>query len=124
MKRLTSYKNEYKRELICRYDECSTEEEHCPYLNEDNCHCLQDVLRRLAEYEDIGLLPEQIKEVDRLYAEKCKELAEQKKSYLSGWELANIWVALEKLKEYRNLDEQGKLLKMPCAVGNTVYEIN
>lgn len=31
---------------------------------------------RLAEYEDTGLSPEQIKEVDRLYTEKCKELTE------------------------------------------------
>lgn len=36
-------------------------------------------IKRLSEYEDIGLLPEQIKEVDRLYAEKCKELAELQK---------------------------------------------
>lgn len=29
----------------------------------------------------------------------------------------------EKLKEYENLEEQGKLLKLPCAVGDTVYVI-
>lgn len=62
---------------------------------------------RLAEYEDIGLSPEQIKEVDRLYTEKCKELAE-----------------LKKLKEYRHLEEEGKLLKLPCAVGDTVWYIS
>ena len=43
-------------------------------MNEDNCPCLQEILEKLAEYED--------------------------------------------------LEEQGKLLKLPCAVGNTVYEIN
>lgn len=31
---------------------------------------------RLAEYEDTGLTPEQLREVDRLYEEKCKELTE------------------------------------------------
>lgn len=30
---------------------------------------------RLAEYEDTGLTPEQIREIDGLYAEKCKELS-------------------------------------------------
>ena len=30
----------------------------------------------------------------------------------------------EKLEEYEGLEEQGKLLKLPCAVGDTVYEIN
>lgn len=28
---------------------------------------------------------------------------------------------LEKLAEYENLEEQGKLLKLPCAAGDTVY---
>lgn len=47
---------------------------------------------RLSAYEDIGLTPEQIREVDVLFAEKCKELAEYKKSY-----------------------------KLPCKVGDKVY---
>ena len=28
---------------------------------------------------------------------------------------------VEKLKEYEDLEEQGKLIKLPCAVGDTVY---
>lgn len=38
-----------------------------------------DVRKRLEElkpYEDTGLTPEQIREIDRLYAEKCREVAE------------------------------------------------
>lgn len=31
---------------------------------------------------------------------------------------------VEKLKEYEDLEEQQKLLKLPCAVGDTVYEIS
>lgn len=31
---------------------------------------------------------------------------------------------IEKLAEYEDLEEQGKLLKLPCAVGDTVYTIN
>lgn len=38
-------------------------------------------------------------------AEDCEQLAE--------------W--LEKSKEYQQLEEQGKLLKLPCKVGDTVY---
>ena len=34
-----------------------------------------------------------------------------------------FYKALEKLKEYEDLEEQGKLLKLPCAVGDTVYTI-
>lgn len=74
MDRLTSYKNDYKREMICRYEDCDTCEEYCPDLNEDNCPCLQEVLEKLAEYED--------------------------------------------------LDEQGRLLKLPCKVGDMVWDID
>ncbi len=32
--------------------------------------------------------------------------------------------ALEKLAEYEDLEEQGKLLKLPCAVGDMVYSFS
>ena len=75
----------------------------------------------MKEYEDTGIMPEQIREIDRLYAEKCKELSEIQKNYLTGMELANMAIGLKKLKEYQDLEEQGKLLKLPCTVGDTVY---
>lgn len=71
MERLTSYKNECKREMICRHEECFMDEEHCPHVNEDICSCLQEVLEKLAEYED--------------------------------------------------LEEQNRLLKLPCAAGDKIY---
>lgn len=39
----------------------------------------KDCHTQLAKYEDTGLTPEQIFEIDRLYSEKCKELAEKEK---------------------------------------------
>lgn len=74
MERLTSYESVCKREMICRYEDCDTCEEYCPNLNEDNCPCLQEILEKLAKYED--------------------------------------------------LEEQGKLVKLPCAVGDTLYTLN
>ena len=38
-----------------------------------------EIIERLASYEDLGLTPEQIREIDRLYSGKCKEVAELKK---------------------------------------------
>ena len=38
----------------------------------------------------------------------------------------NLWTKAdlrERLKKYEDLEEQGKLLKLPCAVGDTVYVI-
>ncbi|MFG6334805.1 MAG: hypothetical protein K1W20_04940 [Lachnospiraceae bacterium] len=38
--------------------------------------------------------------------------------YRNLWAMADL---RERLKYYEDLEEQGKLLKLPCAVGNTVY---
>lgn len=37
---------------------------------------IREVCMRLSDYEDTELTPEQIREIDRLYAEKCQEVAE------------------------------------------------
>lgn len=86
-----------------------------------NLWAMADLRERLKKYEDIGLMPEQLREIDKLYSEKCKELAELEKKSFSGIEMVKIWANLQKLKEYQNLEEQGKLLQLPCAVGDTVY---
>ena len=40
------------------------------------CSRKKKALIQLKRYEDTGLTPEQIREIDRLYAEKCREVAE------------------------------------------------
>lgn len=47
----------------------------------DCCDFLTEVCERLTQYEEIGLTPEQIRQVDELYAEKCRELAEERKKH-------------------------------------------
>lgn len=44
----------------------------------------------------------------------CSECAKEHEQ-LAEW--------LEELKEYKELEEQGLLLKMPCKVGDTVWEV-
>lgn len=39
-------------------------------------HNKQQLINALAAYEGIGLMPGQIRQIDRLYAEKCREVAE------------------------------------------------
>lgn len=41
----------------------------------NRCHFEKAVCERLANYEETGLTPEQIREIDRLYADKCREVA-------------------------------------------------
>ena len=61
---------------------------------------LYEVISKLREYEDTGLTPEQIYAMDEEYSELAAELG-----------------------KYKKLEEQGLLLKLPCKVGNMVYEI-
>lgn len=116
----------------CRYDfkYCSDYLKDCPVINE--------IYERLAQYEDIGLTPEQLLQVDEMYTDKCREIAglerkikdcgvKMRRLTYSGTKEAKTDVtirdALNKLAEYEDLEEQGKLLKLPCAMGNTVYTI-
>ncbi len=46
-----------------------------------NLLAMAELRECLKTYEDTDLTPDQIKEVDRLYAEKCKEVAELKGEY-------------------------------------------
>ena len=39
-------------EMICRNEDCYTDEEICPLFNVKSCPCLQDVFDRLKLYED------------------------------------------------------------------------
>ena len=45
----------------------------------------------------------------------------RREAVFSGLEMVKIWAKLKKLKEYNDLEKQGKLLKLPCAVGDMVY---
>lgn len=38
------------------------------------------------------------------------------------WEHKEVAEYLKKLKEYENLEEQGRLIKLPCKVGDTVWD--
>ena len=42
---------------------------------------------------------------------------------LNEFDKTQSYDLLKKLSEYRNLEEQGLLLKLPCKVGDTVYSI-
>ncbi len=73
-------------------------------------------------------LEEAIKHANQVAMDKSSEMAEKiigmidvsscKKCMEEHEQLAE-W--LEELKEYKGLEKQGKLLKLPCAVGDTMY---
>lgn len=46
-----------------------------------------------------------------------------RKVLLDAIEMCKIYIALDRLKEYQRLEEQGLLLRLPCKVGDTVYAL-
>ena len=46
---------------------------------------------------------------------------EGNKTWFNGYDEG--YSAINKCTDYEDLEEQGKLLKLPCAVGDTVYEV-
>ena len=77
MERLTARHKNGNREAYYPYcfrpDTCDGDgtSEKC-----NRCHFEKAVCERLANYEETGLTPEQIREIDRLYTEKCREVYE------------------------------------------------
>ena len=65
---------------------------------------IADALNQLKTYEDTGLEPGDV-------ISNIKTLSN---------ELNN---ALEELKEYRDLEEQGLLIKLPCKIGSKIFHI-
>lgn len=62
------------------------------------CNAYDECAKKLREYEELELTPEQIREMDRIYSEQAKELA-----------------------QYKNAEKEGLLLKLPCKRGDIVY---
>lgn len=62
------------------------------------------VFNRLAAYEDTGLEPEEIKN-----------------SLTDAVDLAKVAMALRKLRNYEDAERTGRLVVLPCKVGDTVY---
>lgn len=98
MKRLTE-RDEFGNADIVGVD---SEELQCN-LDFEGLNRVTEALNRLAEYEDTGLTPEQIREMDKLYAEKCRDL--------------------DQLEYYKESEAQGKLLKLPCALRDMVFDV-
>ena len=93
MDRLTTeYIGTYAAKGLCTVDRLGNADDYllCDYMNADYCKefndgeggcggcIIQRCIERLGQYEDIGLTPEQLLEIDKLYAEKCKELVASK----------------------------------------------
>lgn len=67
-------------------------------------------LEELKSYKDIGT-PKELKEI-------------KENGAFTGLELAKLAIMQKELKKYKDLEEQGLLVRLPCKVGDTVYRVN
>jgi hypothetical protein len=72
-----------------------------------NCRYANEAFLKLAAYEDTGLEPEQIKQLNDAFKNSQKKLEK----------------AFDELLKYKDLEEQGLLIKLPCKLGSPIFEI-
>lgn len=101
MNRLT----ERKEIVECYRGECQKLKQEIPTC--DECQYIDKAISKLAAYEDTGLEPEQVKQLNDAFTNSQKKLEK----------------AFDELLKYKDLEEQGLLIKLPCRLGDTVYQI-
>lgn len=74
-----------------------------------DCPSFDRLIERLAAYEDTGLTPGEIKSMQE--------------EHFSGLEMAKLHSALMELKKYQEADKDGRLVVLPCKVGDRLYEV-
>jgi len=99
MDRLTGWDNGHAYFTECFEEPCLG----MGCINED-CEFKILACQRLAEYEDIGLTPEQLLEIDKMYSEKCREVAELRKQ--------QRWIPVD--EQLPKLDDDGYVYVMVC----------
>lgn len=75
------------------------------YANQEEQYA--EWLEELKSYKDIGT-PKELKEL-------------KENGAFTGLELAKLAIMQKELKKYKDLEEQGLLVRLPCKVGDTVY---
>lgn len=89
------------------YEETGLDPERVEEINDFFNSQTAKILAELQEYKNLGLTLEQLKEIDKLYLEKCQEIKR----------------LTAELKEYKQAEDSGLIVRMPCKTGNTVYSL-
>ena len=114
--------------------------EHCPYWKEeevpeeerpiygadtmhscdvdrvglDGADLIEKLTDRLAAYEDTGLMPEEAKRMSNI-------LMDVGIDYNCSWEYVKNWLLDARLREIAEADKDGRLVVLPCKVGDTLW---
>lgn len=79
-------------------------------------------MERLTIDEIIGHCERKTEQYERVFGKECLATTSLNSSAVKEyWEHRQVAEYLKKLKEYQQLEEQGRLIKLPCKVGDVVY---
>ena len=95
--------------------ECCGQDKYCQRGCHDPGGCTKGCIvpqlyARLGAYEDTGLTPGEVKSMQE--------------EHFSGLEMAKLHSALMELKKYQEADKDGRLVVLPCKVGDTVWAVS
>lgn len=85
-------------------------------VRDDQCHEEQSghycgpAIDRLADYEDLGLL-----------AEEIVDIVQQETAQFDVMQTLQIVIALDRLEKYQQAEKEGRMVILPCKVGDTVW---
>lgn len=94
--------------------ECCGQDKYCKRGCHDPGGCTKGCIvprlyKRLGVYEDTGLTPWEIKSMQE--------------KHFNGLEMAKLHSALMELKKYQEADKDGRIVVLPCKVGDRLYEV-
>lgn len=75
---------------------------------------VDQAMMRLAAYEDTGLTPKEVKRMSNI-------LMDVGIDYNCSWEYVKNWLLDDRLRELFDADKDGRLVVLPCKVGDTVW---
>lgn len=79
-------------------------------------------MERLTIDEIIGHCERKTEQYERVFGKKCLATTPLTTSVVKEyWEHKQVAEYLKKLKEYEQLEEQGRLIKLPCKIGSDVW---
>ena len=117
MERLTKRDTDGQAMMDCQKCEADLTGKHGKPMEECTAlYCRDRVKDRLAEYEDPGLMPKDVKRMSNI-------LLDVGIDYNCSWEYVKNWLLDARLRELAEADKDGRLVVLPCKVGDTVYRL-
>lgn len=138
LEKLKAYLKCQKRQVKGIYEDCNNKKcDNCDlcYMQGTSGEHIEAVevaaqaFEKLADYEDLEELTGiPIKELARIFRKRIPELARIFRKHIpNGCQNPKKAIVLtdgdaDKWKKYKDLEEQGRLIKFPCKVGDTVWD--